>query len=108
MNRIARKNARTIGEVLKLFFKENHLSASHNARRIYEAWNVASGAGAYTIKRYFRDGKLYITLSSSVVCTRLSMQKDLLVEKINAILDRDELFIRDDERLGNVRELILR
>lgn len=108
MNRIARKNASQVGDVLKLFFKENHLSASHNSYRIYQAWNDASGAGAYTIKRFFRDGKLYITLSSSVVRMQLSMQKDLLVEKINAILDRDELFIRDDERLSNVRELILR
>jgi hypothetical protein len=35
------------------------------------AWDQASGAAPYTIKRYFRDGKLFITLSSSVLCSQL-------------------------------------
>ena len=70
--------------------------------------DAASGAGRYTVRRYFRDGKLYITVDSSVVRSQLSFQRDVLLEKINALLAQDELFTCDDPRSGCVKELILK
>ena len=74
-NRIARKEAIPLLEAFKQMFAESGARNSHNTQRIFMAWNEVSGAAQYTIKRFFRDGKLYITLSSSVVCSQLSMQK---------------------------------
>ena len=105
MSRIARKNAVTIAEALKEMFRSSAAGATFNTRRIFAAWDQASGAGAYTIRRYFREGVLYITMNSSVLATQLSMQKGFLVEKINAILADDILFIKEDSRVGLVKEL---
>ena len=84
-NRIARKEAIPLLEAFKQMFEESGARYSHNTQRIFMAWNEVSGAGQYTIKRFFRDGKLYITLSSSVICSQLAMQKDVLKTKINAV-----------------------
>lgn len=105
MSRIERKQAISIGEALKEMFKRSKASATHNTRRIFLAWDEASGAGAYTIRKYFRNGVLYITLKSSVLATRLGMQKAWLVEKMNIILSSDPLFIKDDADVGLVKEL---
>ena len=67
-----------------------------------------SGAGAFTIKRYFRSGKLYITLNSSVVRDSLRHQKEFLTEKLNSRLAQDEFFSRDDCNASWVEELILK
>lgn len=108
MTRIARKSALPLAEVFKQMIRESHATATHNAHRIYAAWDAASGAGPYTIKRWFRDGKLYITLSSSVICMQLRMQKEALLEKVNAILDADDLYIDGGAASARVTELILK
>ena len=43
-----------------------------------------------------------------MVRSQLSFQRDVLIEKINALLAQDELFTRDDARVGIVKELILK
>ena len=106
-NRIARKEAIPLLEAFKQMFAESGARYSHNTQRIFIAWNEVSGAPQYTIKRFFKDGKLYISLSSSVVCSQLAMQKDVLLRKINAVLAGDELYI-GQEKEGPVKELILR
>ncbi len=106
-NRIARKTALPLIDVLKQMLVEGGARVSHNTSLIYSAWDSVSGAGPYTIKRFFRDGKLYITLSSSVICSQLLMQKDALVAKINSSLAGNELYIGQAEE-GPVKELILR
>ena len=109
MNRLEKKEAVRIDQLIGLALKSYGLSAQHNTRRIAEAWNAASGAGAYTSRRYFRDGKLYVTLNSSVVRSQLMFQKDLILEKMNAIIAGDPLFIKDDNATGCcIKELILK
>jgi predicted nucleic acid-binding Zn ribbon protein len=106
-NRIARKNALPLVEVFKQMLAESGASATHNTNLIFSAWDTVSGVGAYTIKRFFRDGKLYITLSSSVICSQLAMQKDVLVAKINSSLAGNELYIGQAVD-GPVKQLILK
>ena len=106
-NRIARKNAQPLVEVLKEMIVEGRASQTHNCYRIFSAWDKVSGAAPYTIKRFFRDGNLYITLSSSVICSQLSMQKDVLLKKVNAVLAEDDLFIGKASD-GPVKQLILK
>ena len=106
-SRIARKNAQPLVEVLKEMLMEAKAGHTHNSYRIFAAWDKVSGASAYTIKRFFRDGKLYITLSSSVICMQLNMQKDVLLAKLNSAIAGDELYIGGAAE-GPVKELILR
>lgn len=108
MNRIRKKEAEAIGDILKNMLVSSGLGMSHNTRRIYKAWDDASGAGNYTLKRFFRDGKLYITLSSSVIRGQLSVRKTFLLEKVNAVLADDPMMIRNDTYPQVVTELILK
>ena len=108
MNRLPRKNAVTIGDAIEEMLRATKLASGLNIQRIFSAWDEASGAGPFTIRKFFRDGKLYITTSSSVICSQLSFQKEELIEKMNAILAGDRLFIKDDPKTGYVKELILK
>jgi len=106
MSRVARKTALPLEEVIHEFIRTSHLTPGLNTRRIFAAWDTASGAGRYTVRRFYRDGKLYITVDSSVVRSQLSFQRAALIEKINALLAQDELFTGDGT--DAVRELILK
>ena len=106
--RIERKTALSMKEVIDMYIKSMKISAGLNTQRIFSAWDEASGAAQYTVRRFFRDGTLYITLSSSVVRNQLGFQNALLVEKINAILDGDELFTKDDPKVSFVQKLVLK
>ena len=108
MSRVARKTAVSLSEAIQEYLKAAKLTSGLNTQRIFAAWDAASGAGRYTVRRFFRDGRLYITVDSSVVRSQLSFQRDTLIEKINTLLAQDELFTRDDARVGIVKELILK
>ena len=108
MSRVQRKTAVPLSELIRDYLKAEHLTTPLNTQRIFAAWDAASGAARYTVRRFYRDGKLYVTLDSSVVRSQLSFQRDALLKKINALLAEDSLFTRDDARVGFVRELILK
>lgn len=108
MNRVERKTAQPIGEAIREYLRQCRLASGLNTQRVFAAWDDASGAASYTVKRFYREGKLYITLTSSVVRSQLYFQKDALVEKINALLAKDELYDPDDKYACPVKELILK
>jgi hypothetical protein len=95
-------------EVIGEFIKSAKLASGLNSQRVYAAWDDCSGAGPFTLKRYFRAGTLYITLNSSVIRNQLSFQKEALIEKMNATLSGDPLFTPDNRTAGFVKELVLR
>ena len=95
-------------ELVKQYIRSMKLAAGLNTQRIFAAWDACSGAGEFTLKRFFRDGKLYITLSSSVVRNQLHFQKEDLVEKMNRFLSNDSLFTEDNRTVGYIQELILK
>ena len=106
--KLEKKSAEGMENIMLRYVKAMGISFSHNSRRIYMAWDEASGAAEHTIKRFFKDGTLTVTLDSSVLRSVLLLQTDLLVAKINQILDGDELFIKDDPRLRIVEKLVLK
>lgn len=106
--RLERKTALGMEELVQQYIKTMKISSGLNTHRIFAAWDQASGAGEFTIKRFFRGGRLYITLNSSVVRSQLSFQKEALIEKINSLLSQDTLFTRDDPNVSWVTELILK
>lgn len=106
--RIHRKEAVGMDKLVEQFIRQMKITAGLNTQRVFEAWDACSGAGPFTLKRFFRDGKLYITLSSSVLRSQLFLQKDLLIEKMNAFLAEDALFVKDYPKVGYIKELILK
>ena len=105
---IRRKEALTMEEVIEEYIKSAKLASGLNPQRIFAAWDECSGAGPFTLKRYFRSGTLYITLNSSVIRNQLSFQKAALIEKMNATLSGDKLFTSDNRTTGYIRELVLK
>ena len=105
---IRRKEALSMEEVIEEYIKSAKLAAGLNTQRIFAAWDECSGAGPFTLKRYFRSGTLYITLNSSVIRNQLSFQKAALIEKMNATLSGDRLFTSDNRTVGYVQDLVLR
>lgn len=108
MSKIERKTAQPVGDALRAYLKAYHLTPGLNTQRVFAAWDQASGAAAYTIRRWYLDGILYITLNSSVIRGQLNIQRQFLLEKINAILAGDELFSQDEPLAGYVKELRLK
>jgi len=105
---IHRKEAIGMDQVVREYIQSMKLTAGLNTQRVFAAWDACSGAQAYTLKRFFRGGKLYITLGSSVIRSQLYFQRDVLVEKMNAFLAKDDLFTGEDATIGYVKELILK
>jgi hypothetical protein len=105
---IRRKEALTMEEVIEEYIKSAKMASGLNTQRIFAAWDACSGAGPFTLKRYFRSGTLYITLNSSVIRNQLSFQKAALIEKMNATLSEDRLFTSDNRTVGYVQELVLK
>ena len=108
MTRVARKTALPLSELIHEYLRASKLTSGLNTQRIFAAWDAASGAGRYTIRRFFRDGKLYITVDSSVVRSQLSFQRDALLAKVNALLAQDDMFTRGEGEKDIVKELILK
>jgi hypothetical protein len=106
--RIHRKEAMSMEELVQQYIKSMKLAAGLNTQRIFAAWDACSGAGPFTLKRFFRGGTLYITLNSSVIRNQLYFQREELVRKMNAYLSKDELFTADNRTVGEIRELVLR
>ena len=106
--RIHRKEAVGMEQVVKEFIHSMKLTSGLNTQRVFAAWDACSGAGPYTLKRFYRGGKLYITLSSSVIRNQLYFQTDALVRKMNAFLEADELFTADGEGTAGIQQLILK
>ena len=105
---IRRKEALTMEEVVEEYIKSAKLASGLNTQRVFAAWDECSGAGPFTLKRYFRSGTLYVTLNSSVIRNQLSFQKAALIEKMNATLSGDRLFTSDNRTVGYIQDLVLR
>lgn len=108
MSRFEKKRPQPLGDLIKYYIKVNRLSTKINSQIVFSAWDEVSGAGAWTVRKFYREGKLYITLSSSVIRSQLYFQKEALLEKINAKIFSNELFTEDDMNVGAVKELILK
>ena len=108
MTRLPRKNAILLGDVLKDFIRVNNLTKGLNTQRVFKAWDEASGASNYTLRRFFRDRKHFITVDSSVVRSQLLFQKEALLEKMNVILKEDSLFTAEGSDTDFIRDLSIK
>lgn len=81
-----RKQTQIIGDVLCEFFKQNRvLDVRLNESRLIEAWEevLGSAVGKYTKYKYVRNKVLYVSLTSAVLRSELSMTRERLVKSLN-------------------------
>ena len=105
-SRLARKEAVGMDELIRWFVQDMRLSSGLNRQRVFAAWDKVTGAAPYTLSKTFFKGILYCTLSSSVVRSQLSFQRNEIAGAINAALAEDELFTGPAE--GYVKSIILK
>lgn len=82
-----KKNAQTLGDALSDFFKENESLRTKLAEyRATSGWREVLGEGVshYTKNVYLKHGVLYVQLTSAVLRAELLMNKDALINKLNA------------------------
>ena len=108
MEGLSRKNALDMSEVVHMYIRSMKLSQGLNMQRVFCAWDEVSGAAGHTIRKFYRAGKLYVTLDSSLARTRLASRKESLVIEINGWLKNDTLFVKDDTKVSFVEEVILK
>lgn len=107
-NRLRRKEAVGMSELVNHFIREMKLTSGINRQRVTEAWNNASGAGRYTLSLSYVGGILYVSLSSSMVRNQIYYQRDVLMKKMNEILAVDNLFVGDPKGGPAIRNIILK
>ena len=107
MSRLSRKDPQTMDDVITEFIRNMNIAAGLNERLIFNAWDAVSGMADYTVSRYLKNGVLYCSMSSSVVRSRLFPHREELVRKINAYLEQDSLFVRDDPGTGLLKGIVL-
>lgn len=107
-NRLRRKEAVGMEALVRDFIREMKISSGVNRQRVAEAWNVVSGASAYTLGISYEKGTVYCSLSSSLVRNQLYFQRDVLMQKMNEWLEADVLFVREGRGGPIIKNLILR
>lgn len=101
--KIRRTSAEPLGDILRLFIVTNRLGYGLFNQELFRLWDEASGAGRYSCNKYFREGTLHVTITSSLVRSQLSFCRDGIMLKINQLLDESEAV-----RLSGVSDRIAR
>ena len=95
-NKLRRKDAVGMDELVSQFVRDMKLTAGLNRQRVSDAWSKVSGAGKYTLSTAYDKGVLTCFISSSLVRNQLYFQRDILIQKMNEFLSKDELFTSPD------------
>ncbi len=106
--RIEKKSAKEAGDLAIAYIKYLKAGSALNTHRIFETWYQVSGMKAYTLRMFFKDGRLFVTMNSATARAALKSQVEGIRMRINEKLKEDSLFIKDDDKVGYVEEIILR
>ncbi len=101
------REIRSVGNLIEAAIDELGLSEGFLRQRVYEAWDNVSGAGKYTLDRYFRAGTLYVRLSSAVVRNKLMLSVEAIRGNINLAVTEDGMFIPKDGDKNPVKNIVL-
>ena len=80
-----------LGDLFGEFLKREGLEEGILRMKIFEAWDEVVGEklSSFTIDKYYKDGKLFCRISSSVARNTLFLQRIEIVGKINKKLESD-------------------
>ncbi len=78
-------NDSPIGDILKEIIQKNKLQSGMDDIAVKEAWKnlMGNGVNSYTKNIIFKNGKLYVELTSSVLREELSLGKSKIIKIIN-------------------------
>ncbi len=106
--RLSRKEPEKVDAFIEACIHELGLRRGLNEQRVGEAWDVASNAANFTMSRAYRNGTLYVSISSAMVRSQLFLQKDAIMDQMNAILLKDNMFYMKDRDTKPVKNIILK
>lgn len=88
-----RQQAESIGNIYNAILKNTWLGPALLRVEIFQTWEATVGlqAAKSTVRQFFKDGILYITLSSSSLRSHLYFQLDNIRRKMNMSLSGDEV-----------------
>lgn len=83
-----RGNTMRLGDIIGLYKKSEGLERGFETLSVFKAWDEVVGVEAATVttSKFFKDGILYVTLSSSVFRSDLYFQLPAIKSRINQIL----------------------
>lgn len=87
------------------YIRQMKLTSGLNRQKIFNAWDKVSGAGRYTLGKFYSKGVLYCTISSSVLRSQLYLQRETILEALNAELEKDPQY---DRGQGPVKSIVLK
>ena len=84
-----RENTQLIKAIIEEFIKEERLEEGLGRARLFKAWDLVVGeVGAKaTTNKYFKDGVLYCTISSSIIRTQMYYRKEDIMAHMNKMLN---------------------
>lgn len=107
-NRIGRKEAVGMEELISRYIREMRISSGVNRMRVTEAWNTVSGAARYTLSVSYVGKIVYVGINSSLARNQLYYQRDVIMQKMNEFLAADSLFEGDPHGGPAVKNIILK
>lgn len=80
-----RSNTQSMREAIRAFLKESNLEKPLKERQLVSSWESLLGKSIARATReiYIKDGKLYVSLTSSVIRNELYMLQDEIIRKLN-------------------------
>lgn len=86
-----RKNTEKLNEILSQVLKNNHLDEKLYETRVVSSWPVVLGENImkYTTSIYFRNKKLHVQLSSSVLRHELFLTREEIKKSLNKHVGAD-------------------
>lgn len=83
-----RKKTETLKEVLLRTLREQGLETPLNQKRLVDAWPEVAGPviARYTLNTYIYNQTLHVRLSNPALRSDLSMMRQELVQKLNAVV----------------------
>lgn len=83
-----RKKTETLKEVLLRTLREQGLETPLNQKRLVDAWPEVAGPviARYTLNTYIYNQTLHVRLSNPALRSDLSMMRQELVKKLNAVV----------------------
>lgn len=86
-----RTQAKTIGEIVQDYLKQENLDAALDEHRASALWPqiVGQGINRYTVTRWVKDGVMHVQLSSAPLRNELLLNRSRVIQLINEALGRE-------------------
>ena len=86
-----RTEAKNIGQIINDLLKQENLDVELDEHRASALWPqiVGDGINRYTVRRYVRNGVMTVHLSSASLANELTLQRALIIQRINEALGRE-------------------